>query len=508
MKHRILMLWAGLSPKYKRYLMLALGVSAIGIIVTMVSPKQEENKKNRHTQETIKSVLTDRSTREIGMDSLAADIKTLLKEKQKQDQELEKIKRNQAELDAKAGNSEDLKHELEKLNNQFSELKDQNKILSDKLENANKNKSNNDDNNESETPDHNKSGLDPAKGDTFNSKTNFKNANEYFANAPLPQTKPTPPSAGAKVGDGSSSQPKNLTASNPATGIKINSFVETPDEESKAAEKKDEPIAYLPSGSILTGVLLNGMDAPTGNAARKDPFPATLRIQKEAILPNRFRSDVRECFAIISGYGDMSSERAYLRAESISCVRKDGGIIDTNLDAYAVGEDGKAGVRGRLVSKQGQIIARSLMAGFLSGVSQAFNVNPVPVISTSSTGQQQYDQVFSNELLQGAAVKGASSGLDRIAKFYLDMAESMFPVVEVDAGRQIDLIIKHGARLQAQSVKDIKPIRQGRNGNNSYGNNANQNSQNYQPSENFTNQGAYQSGMYQNDNTTNTYGSN
>ncbi len=507
MKHRILMLWAGLSPKYKRYLMLALGVSVIGLIVTMVSPKQDENKKNRHTQETIKSVLTDRSTREIGMDSLAADIKTLLREKQKQDQELEKIKRNQAELDSKAGNSEDLKHELEKLNNQFLELKDQNKLLSEKLEHSNKNRPGNNNTNNSETSDSSKSGLESVKDDTFNSKTNFKNANEYFANAPLPQTKPTSPGAGVKGSDGSS-QPKNLTASNPATGLKINSIVETPDDEGKAAENKEEPIAYLPSGSILTGVLLNGMDAPTGNAARKDPFPATLRIQKEAILPNRFRSDVRECFAIISGYGDMSSERAYLRAESISCVRKDGGIIDTNLDAYAVGEDGKAGVRGRLVSKQGQIIARSLMAGFLSGVSQAFNVNPVPVISTSSTGQQQYDQVFSNELLQGAAVKGASSGLDRIAKFYLDMAESMFPVVEVDAGRQIDLIIKHGARLQAQSVKDIKPTRQGRNGNNSYGNNSNQNSQNYQPSENFTNQGSYQSGMYQNNNTANTYNTN
>lgn len=51
------------------------------------------------------------------------------------------------------------------------------------------------------------------------------------------------------------------------------------------------------------------------------------------------------------------------------------GVIEAKLDSYAVGEDGKAGVRGRVVSKQGQIIAKSLMAGFLGGVSEAFDVN-------------------------------------------------------------------------------------------------------------------------------------
>lgn len=59
------------------------------------------------------------------------------------------------------------------------------------------------------------------------------------------------------------------------------------------------------------------------------------------------------------------------------------GVIEAKLDSYAVGEDGKAGVRGRVVSKQGQIIAKSLMAGFLGGVSEAFDVNPVPVVSTN-----------------------------------------------------------------------------------------------------------------------------
>ncbi|WP_407080696.1 TrbI/VirB10 family protein [Enterobacter hormaechei] len=61
-----------------------------------------------------------------------------------------------------------------------------------------------------------------------------------------------------------------------------------------------------------------------------------------------------------------------------SCVRDDGGHR-SEAGFLCSGEDGKAGVRGRVVSKQGQIIAKSLMAGFLGGVSEAFDVNPVPV---------------------------------------------------------------------------------------------------------------------------------
>ena len=39
------------------------------------------------------------------------------------------------------------------------------------------------------------------------------------------------------------------------------------------------------------------------------------------------------------------------------------------------------------------------------------------------------------QALQGAAVSGAGNALDRLANFFMDMAEEMFPVIEIDAGR-------------------------------------------------------------------------
>jgi len=49
---------------------------------------------------------------------------------------------------------------------------------------------------------------------------------------------------------------------------------------------------YLPAGAILQGVLLSGVDAPSGKAAMKDPIPVLARIKVDAILPNRYRADI------------------------------------------------------------------------------------------------------------------------------------------------------------------------------------------------------------------------
>jgi len=149
-----------------------------------------------------------------------------------------------------------------------------------------------------------------------------------------------------------------------------------------------------------------------------------------------------------------------MRAETISCVRDDGGVIENGMDAYASGEDGKAGVRGRLVSKQGAILARSLMAGFMQGVSEAFSVRQVPSINVTGPGSGStndvidpvYQQAFNSQAMQGAAISGTGKALERIADFYLEMAENLYPVIEVDAAREIDFVVKKGTLLKIKKA--------------------------------------------------------
>ena len=202
---------------------------------------------------------------------------------------------------------------------------------------------------------------------------------------------------------------------------------------------------YIPSGAFTRAILLGGLDAPTGGQSQRNPQPVLLRLVDNAVLPNHFRSRIKECFVVGAGYGDVSAERAYIRTESMSCVTRDGTAIDVPIKGYVAGEDGKAGMRGRLVSKQGQLLANALLAGVASGIGSAFqqssttlSVSPLGTTGTVDPGKQ-FEAGFGT---------GVGRALDRLAQYYISLAEKVFPVIEVDAGRTVDVVITQGISLQ------------------------------------------------------------
>jgi len=195
---------------------------------------------------------------------------------------------------------------------------------------------------------------------------------------------------------------------------------------------------YLPAGAILQGVLLSGVDAPSGKVAMKDPIPVLARIKLDAILPNRYRADIKECFTLLEAVGDLASERAMMRAITMSCVRRDRSIIEVPLAGYAVGEDGRAGLRGDVVTKQGAVLGRAMIAGFADGLASAFGGG-----NTFSFGGNT--GVSSADLERGA-IGGASSALDRVSQWYLERADELHPTINIDSGRQITVVLTRGTR--------------------------------------------------------------
>jgi conjugal transfer pilus assembly protein TraB len=211
--------------------------------------------------------------------------------------------------------------------------------------------------------------------------------------------------------------------------------------------------SFLPV-SATRGILLGGLDAPTGGQSQSNPQPVLIRLSDTSILPNRFRADYRECFVIGAGYGDISSERAYLRTESLSCVRSDGTAIEVKIQGSVYGEDGHLGVRGRLVTKQGQMLANALMAGIVSGIGQGISTANTSY-STSAFGSVA--TTTGADALKAGVGTGVGKALDRLAQYYIKLAEQTFPVIEVDAGREIDVVITRGARIDADDLAKASP---------------------------------------------------
>lgn len=201
---------------------------------------------------------------------------------------------------------------------------------------------------------------------------------------------------------------------------------------------------FLPV-SFTRGILLGGLDAPTGGQSQANPHPVLIRLSDNSVLPNQFRGEYRECFVVAAGYGDISSERAYLRTENLSCVRADGATLEVRIQGSVYGEDGKVGMRGRLVTKQGQMLANALLAGVVSGIGQGlstanttFSSSPLGTMASTDSNADAY---------RAGLGGGVGKALDRLAQYYIKLAENTFPVIEVDAGRQIDVVITKGVRI-------------------------------------------------------------
>lgn len=267
---------------------------------------------------------------------------------------------------------------------------------------------------------------------------------------PLPPLNPPQPEQAAQPMQTAAVQPPALPPL-PASETEkpkepsIASFeVSKPTAEPESSDKAEQAKTYVPSGSFARVALLGGFDAPAGGQAQNNPIPVLLRVQNNAFLPNRYRARVKECHIIGSGYGDLSSERAYIRTETLSCVLKSGEVVDTSLKGYIVGEDGKAGMRGRLVSKQGQVLANALATGVISGFGQGLQ-QAATTYSTSPLGSVA--TVDSNKRIQSGIGIGVGQALDRLSRYYITLAEKMFPVIEIDAMRQVDVVFTKGVSL-------------------------------------------------------------
>jgi len=217
----------------------------------------------------------------------------------------------------------------------------------------------------------------------------------------------------------------------------------TPRREASKAGEAHTVSTFLPV-SFTRGTLLGGLDAPTGGQSQSNPHPVLIRLSDTSVLPNRMRGEYRECFVIAAGYGDISSERAYLRTESLSCVRPDGATLEVRIQGSIYGEDGKVGLRGRLVTKQGQMLANALLAGVVSGIGQGLATSSTEY-STSALGTVA--TANGAEAYRAGLGSGVGKALDRLAQYYIKLAENTFPVIEVDAAREVDVVITKGVRI-------------------------------------------------------------
>jgi conjugal transfer pilus assembly protein TraB len=241
------------------------------------------------------------------------------------------------------------------------------------------------------------------------------------------------------------------------------------DESAPAANKKTAPkppALTMPQSSALEAVMLTGINArsnSSGNAAAGTILsannvgsPFVTRVKGNAILPNGWRvSNFSDCFISGNGIAVLSAERANVISNAITCVDKKGRIFESAIKAYGVDLDGIQGLSGRVVTKQGSLLAKTALAGVASGLGTALTPQGIPGYNSNQGSGTTQGVLYPNLNLVGqtALGSGVAEGAKALSKFYLDYAKEMFPVVEVKAGTRVTWILQETVELSQPSDK-------------------------------------------------------
>ena len=198
-----------------------------------------------------------------------------------------------------------------------------------------------------------------------------------------------------------------------------------------------EDNTLIPTTSFVAATLLNGADAPTGGQAQSNPLPIVLQVKNPANLPNGHKANIKNCRFLAAAWGDLSSERMFARIETLSCVIN-GKSYEMPAKGYLVGEDGKTGLRGRVVSKKGKLLGMSFLSGMVSATgSVASSIGS----TTTAIGGLSTSTVRGSDAARAAIGGGLSEGSNTLAEYYREQAERLFDVIEVDAGRSPEVLI-------------------------------------------------------------------
>jgi conjugal transfer pilus assembly protein TraB len=57
------------------------------------------------------------------------------------------------------------------------------------------------------------------------------------------------------------------------------------------------------------------------------------------------------------------------------------------------------------------------------------------------------------EILKFGAAKGASNALEKYADFYIKRAEQMQPVIQIQAGRKVDIVFTQGVAFEDSAAR-------------------------------------------------------
>ena len=216
-----------------------------------------------------------------------------------------------------------------------------------------------------------------------------------------------------------------------------------------------ETATYVPPNAYVSARVLVGVDAAAAVNVSSDPKPVLFRLLGPAIgvgTAGHFQStDLTGCTVNGAAYGELSSEKVYIKLQRISCPAGEGKFSVATVEGY-VSHAGKAGVRGRVISREGDLTNRAMVAGALQGLGDVFSASASRSTGTVNLsgdgGLFGSEKLTTEEIAKGAVGGGVSGAASMLADYYIKRAEQYQPVIEMPTGVDVELVFLSGFQIK------------------------------------------------------------
>lgn len=221
-----------------------------------------------------------------------------------------------------------------------------------------------------------------------------------------------------------------------------------------ALTEKKTKLPWIPSGSFSEATMIEGADANASVTGQQNTSPVVITLLGEVSMPNGKTWNMDQCRVTGEMYGDISSERGEVRTKNISCILTNGKHIDMPFDGH-VSFQGKVGIRGKPVMRNGAIIANAGAAGLLSGFGEGIKSAATPTVGLGGSASVGAGDIFK----QGIG-GGASKAADTLSQYWIKRAEQYHPVIDIGAGNAVTVVFQQGFRLETIEDAEAEKAKQ------------------------------------------------
>ena len=277
--------------------------------------------------------------------------------------------------------------------------------------------------------------------------------------SPATVSDPFGPVGGLGNPDASAAQPEPLAAPG-AAGPSMREFELDPtssNADAVGAPQAAKPLStYVPAGSYAEAVVLAGADASAGVASQGDPRPVLLRLTSPAygaaVAGEATTTDIEGCTVTGAAYGDLSSEKVYVRLQTLACAGDaPATVLETTVAGFVAGA-GQAGVRGPVVSREGALVQRAFLSGVFSGIGQGVNQAFRPQAMLAGGGTATFENTDFDAIGRAGLGAGAGTAGQEVSDYLIRRAEQYQPVIQLAAGTAVTVVFLEGAWLDGRET--------------------------------------------------------